>query len=218
MTTAAASGSLQTMRTDPDDLWLDPVQPAARRRAREAFDAGDAAQFLVCADNMAGLDLVSVNRDRLVSKGIFENALVLALTRCRINNHHLPVAELDGLISHADPNRLRAAGAPLPGPGPFTLYRGVAGRGAARRVRGYSWTSSLEKATWFARRFGLDDPAVFRVVASSGWVLVYFKERGEEEFLVRIPGDAEVRRIWPVAAPGRRNRSSGSGASGRSGR
>jgi len=51
----------------------------------------------------------------------------------------------------ADRARLRALGDALPGPGPFTLFRGVAGRGAKRRVRGLSWINAM-RPVWDSRR------------------------------------------------------------------
>jgi hypothetical protein len=85
----------------------------------------------------------------------------------------------------ADRARLRAAGDPLPEP-PFTLYRGVAGRGPARRVRGFSWTASRERGPWFADRFTslLHDPAVYTITVGEESILAYVNERQEEEFIV----------------------------------
>ena len=75
----------------------------------------------------------------------------------------------------------------MPGPGPFELFRGVAGRGRARRVRGFSWTASEKTAEWFADRageWGLHDPAVFRMEVNADNVFAYCNEREEQEFIV----------------------------------
>jgi len=182
----------------PPDLWLDPIPEVFRADAREAINAGD-AEFLSYASNMDSFHLVFYNQDHLIARGIFEAALLYAVTMPRVNNHHVPPWALACLFRRADRNRLRAAGDPLPGPGPFTLYRGVAGRGAARRVRGYSWTASFEKAKWFAQRLAsiLADPTVFRVEAPESWVLAYDNGGNEQEFLLDLPHKAKAVRMWP---------------------
>jgi hypothetical protein len=89
------------------------------------------------------------------------------------------------MFTRADRTKLRAAGDPLPGAGPFTVYRGVAGRGPARRVRGLSWTDDVEKAAWFAQRLpGLSDPAIYRVIVEGNEVFACNFGRGEREFIV----------------------------------
>jgi hypothetical protein len=66
-------------------------------------------------------------------------------------------------------------------------------------VRGYSWTASLERATWFARRFSyLEDPTVYRVTAPEAAVLAYVnaeKGRDEQEFLVLLPPTVRPMRV-----------------------
>jgi len=120
------------------------------------------------ADNVHGVALVWRNQGVLKVQGAYEPALLSAWIDTRTNHHYVPRWVVDDLFRSADRERLRAAGDPLPSVGPFTLYRGVSGRGRARRVRGISWTSSLEKAIWFAHRFAsLGDPAVFRLVVAA---------------------------------------------------
>jgi len=89
----------------------------------------------------------------------------------------------------ADRARLRALGDALPGPGPFTLFRGVAGRGAKRRVRGLSWTDDVTRARWFAQRHAsrLGLPAVYRTVASHEDVFAFLNAREEREFVILPP-------------------------------
>jgi hypothetical protein len=129
-----------------------------------------------------------MNNRALLDLGLYEAALLLGLTMSQLNNANWNQQSLSWLVSLADRARLRAAGDPLPGPGPFTVYRGVAGPGPARRVRGLSWTLSLPIAAWFARRasntFQLDDPAVYRLTVEDGRVLAYDNNRREEEILV----------------------------------
>ncbi len=80
------------------------------------------------------------------------------------------------LFEMCDRNNLRAAGDPLPGFGPFVMYRGIAGIGRQRRPRGLSWTSSLECARWFAERSGLQglaNTAVVTITVPDEDVLAY---------------------------------------------
>jgi len=97
--------------------------------------------------------------------------LLDAFISTRSNNRNFGLENVRWMFERADRRRLREAGEVLPGHGPFTLYRGVAGVGRARHVRGLSWTDSLECAKWFAQRFGLQKPAVYRVMVNSSDVL-----------------------------------------------
>jgi hypothetical protein len=55
-------------------------------------------------------------------------------------------------------------------------------------VRGLSWTASLDRARFFARRYpNLHNPAVFRMTVSAEHVLAYTNARKEEEFFVMLP-------------------------------
>jgi hypothetical protein len=177
--------------------WLDPIPDRLRADAVRYLDEGAVGRFLACASKMAWVALVAMNRDELARRGVYETALLAALTRPRLNTRHVPLDLLRTLVAGADRARLRqAAGEPLPGPGPFTVYRGVAGRGAERRVRGLNWTGSLDRARWFARRFAhLGDPAVYRVLVHEPDVLAYTNARQEGEFLVLLPATAKPTRV-----------------------
>jgi hypothetical protein len=176
---------------------LDLMHPALREHALKELEAGNVIGFLGSAKggNTDWLGIVLGNLTVLKEQGLYEKALLQAFTGCRVNNHHWPPHMLAWLFAQADRARLREAGDPLPGPGPFTLYRGVAGRGAGRRVRGLSWTASLDRARSFATRLPLDDPAVFQVTVDESDVLAYVNGRQEEEFLVRLAPNARPIRI-----------------------
>lgn len=181
-------------------MWLEPIPVDLRDVAMADLDAGDVELFLFRANNEASLSLVYRNQAALRARGLYERALLNAFVATRTNNRRWPLDTLASLFVVADVERLRAAGDPLPGPGPFTVYRGVAGRGRARRVRGISWTLSLEKARWFANRFGYSDPAVFQVTINMESVLAYINTRGEQELIVLLPASVTTRRSSP---PGR---------------
>jgi len=156
---------------------------------------------------MNGIALVFDNYPAFMAWGQYEAALVHALTAPRVNNrHNLPVLPL--LLQLADVAKLRAAGDALPVELPHVVYRGVAGRGAARRVRGYSWTLDLDRAKWFATRLDLHDPAVFAVEATEETLAFYTDGRNEQECFLVLPRPSDfvfvdeapplprVRRVW----------------------
>src|SRR5712691_9966584 len=114
-------------------FWMEPIPISLHHLAVEALRDKDALGFPCRASNDYGLDLVYHNQGILLGLGIYEDALLHAFTDVRTNTAHFPVWRLRFLFWRADRHRLRKAGDPFPGPGPYTLYRGVAGVGAARR-------------------------------------------------------------------------------------
>jgi hypothetical protein len=115
--------------------------------------------------NRDGFYVVAANAEVLRKAGIYERVLLDVFVGSPTNDW--PLAVISGLLAHANRRRLRAAGNPLPSRrGPFLLYRGVAGAPPRRRVRGFSWTDSIESAKRFALRIpNLCDPAVYRSVS-----------------------------------------------------
>jgi hypothetical protein len=79
---------------------------------------------------------VEANADTLRRHGVYEKALLHAFT----NTSHATCSldMLARLFRAADRGCLRAASDPLPGAGPFMVYRGVAGPEPERRVEGIS--------------------------------------------------------------------------------
>jgi hypothetical protein len=180
-------------------LWLDPIPLDLRCQATDALESRDIGLFLGSAGNEHSLRLVYWNLDTLKTLGLFEPALLHAFTASRTNNCRWPLPELRYLFEKADRAQLTAASDPLPGDGPFTIYRGVAGRGSGRRIRGFSWTASLDQAQWFADRagkWGLHDPAVHRVTVNEADVLAYVgSHRNEDEFIVMPSAAMKPKRI-----------------------
>lgn len=184
--------------------WADlsAIPEVLREMAIDGLLARDPFGFLGRADNMRGLEIVWRNRDLLTSLGFFEAALLRAYEMVRVNTSHFPFARLMALFRLADRRRLREAGSPQPGPGPFTLYRGVAGVGRARRIRGLSWTSDEKVARGFANRAALmggASPAVLRAVVPTRDVLAFLTDREESEFLVMLSPKVKVERVTPAA-------------------
>jgi hypothetical protein len=180
------------------DLELIPGE--FRDAALARLVAGNGEGWLFYTNNMYGLELVWRNFRALRERGLYEQALLTAYQSVRTNTRG-QVAEF--LFCNADKAKLRSLGAPLPHPGPFRLYRGVAGKGRARNVRGLSWTESFDVAKWFAERFARPDcnllasPAVFEVTVPESAVLAYLTDRKEEEFIVLLEREMEPRRVWP---------------------
>jgi hypothetical protein len=176
--------------------WMDlsPFKMLATE-ALEDLRARDASRYLGRASNEKSIDIVWRNRGILTSLGIFEVALVRAITGTRTNNHR-DYPSLAKLIGRADRKMLRAAGDPLPGRGPWRLYRGVAGRGAARTVRGYFWTRHRGRAEWFANRdASLAHPEVVQTEVNTRQVLFYSNERNEDEFVLKLGSNHPVRGV-----------------------
>jgi hypothetical protein len=185
-------GLSETAIRDWVKLDLIPVQ--LHGLAIEALYERDACGFLVTADNTLSLEILYQNADLLLSLGIYEDALVHALTATRSNNFSTPPKGLRWLIRLADRRRLRDL-YPIPSPGPHLLYRGVSGRGRARRIRGLSWSRDLDTACWFAcgSRYSFENPAVFCGDFNTRHVLAYDNDRGEEEFIVDVPAKLLLR-------------------------
>jgi hypothetical protein len=181
------------------DLCLDDIQQDLREKARESFERGEVEKLLWYTSNEYGLDLIRKNIGALRDRGLYERALLHAYIGTRTNYRHWSPTVLRFLFELADRGRLLQCGDTLPGLGPFTVYRGVSGRGRARRVRGISWTDSIERARWFAGRFApLRDPAVFRTVVSACDVLAYTNARNEGEFLILLPASNKPTRVLSI--------------------
>jgi hypothetical protein len=170
-----------------DKLNLRHVRVDFRDRARQAIQSRDGDGFVFSAVNRgSALALVEDNIQVLKKLDIYERCLLQAYVGCRSNNLNYCESVLKELFHFADASKLRNAGGPFPGPGPFRIYRGVAGTGRARRIKGFSWTGSLDIACWFATRFALQNPSVFTTEIPEEEVLAHVNERGEEEFLVHV--------------------------------
>ena len=160
--------------------------PACPDDARRAMAERDAGAF-VCLVNH-GADLwshVTLNAAVLKAFGMYEAAIVEAFNGCKFNNRHHATRRMLAELAACDPDRLRSAGDPMPGAGPYTIFRGVAGVGSARRVRGLSWSLSRDVAAWFARRMYLPDPAVYVATVTAAEVMFHVAERGEQEVVTR---------------------------------
>jgi hypothetical protein len=203
------------------DLWLDPIRINQREKARRCLADGNFQGFLEVADREVWLSLVNRNRFALRDNGILERALVRAITITPTNHHGIPVSEVRSLFDQCDPQRLRDAGDLLPDGDRFVVYRGVAGEEPFRKENGWSWTGTLEVASFFAQRpagemeESLADPAVLKAVLRREEILVY--TFWEDEFLcfprswVRLPDPLPTPREPGPWLPSWRQGASGAG-------
>jgi hypothetical protein len=142
------------------------------------------------ANSCQVLDVVVDNWKVLRQSGLLEEAFLDAwcINKHGVCNWHMKFCH--AFFALLDPDKLRKAGDPLPDGDSFTVYRGVAGTGAKRRVRGYSWTGDEGIARQFAdlreHKYHLPNPAVYRAIARREHVLAYIDASGrnEKEFLV----------------------------------
>jgi hypothetical protein len=183
----------------PIHLDLSAVELHLHGQARQAFLGGDVKRFVSTASNTRAWDLVRANRGALWVRGLYERAIIEALVIGRANNapdfEREIGAVLRRMLRGESSKRLRAA-YPLPGTGPWELYRGVSGRAGGRWARGVLWMRDRERARGFAEHSGLEEPAVFRAVVPDRYVLAYVKGGEEELFVALIPNRLKIERVW----------------------
>ncbi len=145
------------------------------------------------------LDVVVDNYRVLRDAGLLEEAFLTAWSYQKWGVPNWDDDFCEFWFAHLDRAALLKAGDPLPPGDSFVVYRGVAGDGVARRVRGYSWTGDEGIARRFARlrveNFGLGNPSVYSAVIKREDVLAYIDPSGknEKEFLLLPRKLTEVR-------------------------
>lgn len=165
------------------NLNLAHIDPSMHAIALHHFQEGSERFISVMGMSMEAAILVD-NIVPLQSIGRYEEALVSAYVSTRTNFHEWKPHDVDKMFRQANKEKLRSLGSPIPNE-MVTVYRGVAGRGRQRRVRGWSWTSSKEIACWFATRIELADPAVYTAEITPEEILYITNDRGEQEYIVK---------------------------------
>jgi hypothetical protein len=121
--------------------------------------------------------------------------VLYAITAPRLNHSGTPLGEIQSWLQFAGREKMLTAGEPLPTAGPFTLYRGVSGVGRSRRLRGVSWTDSIDVARFFCDRFSFEKPAIITMTIAAEHVYSYTNDRKEREFMVIVPGSMRLRQM-----------------------
>ncbi len=178
------------------NLNLSCVEPELIDLAKKAWAENDIMKVTGYMPNTRRLSFLIDNYWAFKQHDLYEEALLDAYIGTRTNFSRWSVYLINYLFEKADRQKLLECGDPLPGDGPYIIYRGVSGRGAARRIRGISWTGSLERAIWFAKRFYFEKPAVFEATVEKVLVYAYSNERNEAEFLCKIPSDLKLKKVW----------------------
>ncbi len=171
-----------TQTKEQFDLSL--ITSQLHAQAIEAINARDSVGLLCSLDNTACLAFVFDNHRALLARGMFEQALVDAYSGTRTNHRRWDPDVIYFLFALADRDRLRECGPALP-EHPVTLYRGVAGYGRLRRLDGFSWTTEVDAACWFALRFSLPHPAVWTATVPPEDIYCRVDDRGEGEYLAQ---------------------------------
>jgi hypothetical protein len=152
------------------DIAVDLIVPAHRASAIDDLTVGDFRYFFrhPLMHGASQLDLAIKNAGALQKRGVWEKAVIYAYTREAADRR--PLSSLRWILESVDRERLLEAGDPLPGPGPFVIYRGIAN---GRRVSGPSWTSNLTLAAIFAAIAPGRDPAVYVTTVPAADVFFY---------------------------------------------
>lgn len=164
------------------------VLPGYARKEEVAADlqAGSLTEWFVWQNNGEKTYAVLDHLPELAAMGLVETAIVEGFTDGKCGHPNIAPDYWEELLSMCDREKLRSATDPMPGPGPFVVYRGAAGPRGSRHARGLSWTSNLDLACWFARRWKqLNDPAVYTATIESDEVYFFTEGRNESEFVVR---------------------------------
>lgn len=120
--------------------------------------------------------------------GILEEAFFHAFSASRLNNSCVPLSMQTAAITFMNRKKLLSLGEPFGKNETYKLYRGVAGNTSQRRIRGLSWSGSLEIANWFAHRYDfLANPSVYEVTIKKEDIVWYSNNRKEDEFVVLLP-------------------------------
>jgi len=158
---------------------------------------GDVRALFSFIDNHKKMAFVVDNHAQLKKMEIFEKALLEAYVSTNGNNFNISSEVINLLFATADKQKLFYIGNPLPeDKNIYKLYRGVSGNGSARRKYGISWTGSLDKAIWFAKRYGFEKPIVYQAQVPKENIYAYDNDRNEDEYLCDIPRSLKLREIW----------------------
>ena len=173
-------------------LNLSAVDTQLHETTLDSFLDGNAGFVYSAYSTNAMLDLVLDNAAVLLSMGMYEQALLNAYAGARRDFRDWPTSVLQMMFDLGERPAMWEAGDEIPSPEPLTVYRGVNGRRGKRRVRGLSWTRSLDVACFFAcpewafLHGGPPlDPGVYQATVRQSDIYAIVKNRSEEEVIAR---------------------------------
>ena len=185
--------------------FLDKAYEAKQPEPASPLDA--VLKEYAWANSVQVMDIVLDNRRVLRDAGLLEEAFLEAWSTQKFGVPNWTNAFCDVVLGSLQREKLLNAGDPIPPGDSFIVYRGVAGVGRKRRVRGYSWSGDIGVARLFAEiradRHGLPNAAVYSAVIQRQHVLAYINERGrnEQEFLLLPRYFSKIKRIERLTTP-----------------
>ena len=179
------SKNARSWQTVAKKLKLKSVAPVRRDGAIKCFVDGHGRDFAFAGySSETMLELIKANQILLKERDIYEEALVAAYTGCKTFHDQASMDDFSNLVSVADREKLRAAGASLPSQPPLTVYRGTGNEEATKSSRAWSWSLSLDVACKFAKsRTG--QPVILQGTARDEDISFYVAEREEAEVVCR---------------------------------
>lgn len=177
-----------------------PKNPCCKPIIDQAIDAWnrkDVTGVFVCMENHQYFEFLSYNLWSIINMGLLEEFVVAAYIAPQYNLTNVPFSFLQFVFNCCDKEKTRNLGEKFPFQDSYVVYRGVSGVGRKRRLRGFSWTASFEKAKWFAERFGLEKPMVYKTEIHFDDIYYYSNGRHEQEYVCDISRDVRLKRVWP---------------------
>ncbi len=185
-----------------DDFDLSAIPYELEERAISALVERDIKTLLEYIDSTELMAFVFDNHLPLLVHDMYEEALISAYVRTKVNLHSWEMEALRFVFKLADRTMLLKYGEKIPTDLPMVAYRGVSGEGDAYRPRGLSWTSSFEIAKRFAlfpeQRYGKVFPncSVFRTTVYTDNLYFYSNGRTEEEYVCDIQEEHAIEICW----------------------
>ena len=156
--------------------------------AKQAFEKRNGEEFAMAGYcNGSMMNLVLANDIVLLLHGMYEAAMIAAYTGCKLDYRNWSLVSLERMFQKGNREKYAALGTPIPEKA--IVYRGVYRQGTERQVRGFSWTTSLDVACWYALR-GLcanPAPAIYQASVRAEQIICCFDGRKEKEMICYPP-------------------------------
>lgn len=171
-----------------------------RHQLKQKIDAAESVidiyDFITKPYSLSFIDLAQNHLSKADLSRLLRNAWMHA--EFLYNNPVFSRAQFAELFRKCEPSILMtpeecAAFSALPNE--IELYRGV--RKCSKKIRGMSWTTSLETAEFFSKRFseGHSRGDLYKAQIRKSDILAYFLERGEQEIVVDTRGLRNIEKL-----------------------